>query len=175
MIITYKGKKPNIHKTAYINETATVLGDVVLGANSSVWFNAIIRGDMNYVRIGENTSIQDNSVVHVTTNLYPVEIGDRVTIGHSAIVHGCKIGSDCLISMGVIILDNAVIGDHCIIGAGSVVTEGCIIPPETLAVGIPAKPKKKLKEADFDNIRKYWMDYIELKNNYMREFGSDEH
>ena len=148
MIKPFRGVFPLIAPTAFIEESAQVIGDVHIGAHSSVWFNAVIRGDVNYIRIGESTNIQDGSVLHVTTELSPLVIGDRVTLGHNVIAHGCTIKDGALIGMGAIVLDKAVIGEQAFVAAGSVVGMDQEVPPRTLVAGIPAKVKREITESD---------------------------
>ena len=139
MIYDFNGKSPDIDKTSYISPSVDVIGDVSIGEDSSIWFGSVVRGDMHYVKIGSRTNIQDNSTVHVTTDLYPTIIGDEVTIGHNVIVHGCQIEDRCLIGMGSIILDNAVINKMAFIAAGAVVTPGSEVKKNELWAGNPAK------------------------------------
>jgi gamma-carbonic anhydrase len=159
MILAFREVKPKLHNSVVVMESAFVIGDVELGADSSVWFGAIIRGDVNAIRIGEMTNLQDQVICHVTQDGRPLLVGSEVTVGHRATLHSCKIGSRCLIGMGSIILDEAEIGDECIIGAGSVVTPGTKIPRGTLALGAPAKPKRAVTEAELkefkDSARRY--------------------
>lgn len=143
----------NIAKWVFLAEGSRIIGDVEIGKNSSVWYNAVIRGDSNKVVIGENTNIQDNAVLHQSDNA-PLIIGDNVTVGHGAILHGCTIGNNVLIGMGAIILDGAVIEDNCIIGAGALVTQNKIIPAGSLAFGNPAKVVFRITEEDKDSILK---------------------
>ena len=143
VLIPFKGKKPSIHKTAYVAESAQLIGNVEIGENSSVWPNAVIRADMAHVKIGKNTSVQDCSVLHNAENI-PVVVGDNVTIGHNAIVHGCTIHDNVLIGMGAIVMDNAIIHSNSIIAAGSVVLENTIVEEGSLYAGAPAKKIKTL-------------------------------
>ncbi|MCL4381665.1 gamma carbonic anhydrase family protein [Candidatus Marsarchaeota archaeon] len=168
MIKEFRNKFPKVDKTAYVASSAELIGDVEVGENSSIWSGAVLRGDMHYIRIGKNSSVQDNSVMHGTADNYPTIVGDNVTIGHGAIVHGCKIGNNCLIGMGAIILEGAEIGDWCIIGAGSVVTEGSKIPDENIVLGIPGKVAGKVTEEHKKRIEKNWKAYSALKNEYMK-------
>src|SRR5262245_27160323 len=124
MLITYSGTAPRVDPSAYVQQSAQVIGDVVIGAQSSVWFNVVIRGDVFHIRIGAGTNIQDNSTVHVTAGTWPTLIGDEVTVGHAVIVHGCRIGNRCLIGMGAIVMDGVEIGDDCLVAAGALVTPG---------------------------------------------------
>ncbi len=167
-IQNFKGKRPRVHKTAYVADGATLIGDVEIGKDSSVWHGTVLRGDMHYIRIGKNTSIQDNSVAHGTASKHPTIIGDNVTVGHNAIVHGCRIGDNCIIGMGSIILEGAVIGDWCIIGAGAVVPEGAKIPDGSIAFGIPARIVKRTGHTHKERITRNWKSYVELKNEYKR-------
>ena len=164
MIRPYQGLYPQIDETAFVEESAQVIGDVVIGPHSSVWYNAIVRGDIHYIRIGSHSNIQDGAILHVTRDLYPIVIGDYVTVGHGATLHGCQIGSYCLVSIGAIILDNVQISDECIIAAGTVVPENMVIPPRSLVAGIPAKLKRTIDAQDIKKIRQYSMNYIEYKN-----------
>ena len=166
MITRYKNTEPVIHKTVFIAPSADVIGDVKIGENSSLWFGTVARGDVNFITIGKNTNIQDGTVLHVTTDKYPVIIGDNVTVGHNAILHGCKIGNCCLIGMGAIILDDVKIGDGCIIGAGAVLPEHTVIEPETLVMGIPAKPKRKGTKNELEEIMRSAANYVELAGKY---------
>lgn len=135
----------------YIMESAEIVGDVTIGEDSSVWSHAVIRGDDSTIRIGKNSNIQDMCVIHTEHDI-PVEIGDNVTIGHSAIVHCRRIGSNCIIGMGAMLLDNAEIGEYCIVAAGAVVTEGQIVPPNSLVMGVPGKVVRDLQESDIRRI-----------------------
>ncbi len=168
MIRELKGKKPQIHPTAYIDSTAEIIGEVTIGENSSIWPGTVLRGDMHYIKIGKNVSVQDNAVIHGTEMLNPAIVGDNVSIGHSAIVHGCKVGSNCIIGMGSMILDGAEVGDWCIIGAGAVVTEGTRIPSGSIVMGVPAKVVKNVDEKHKERITKNWQNYIKLKNEYLK-------
>ena len=163
----YLKKMPKIDRTAYVEESAEIIGDVRIGKNSSIWNCAVLRGDMHYIRIGENTSVQDNSVLHGTATEFPTIVGNNVSIGHNAIVHGCIIGNNCLIGMGSIILEGAAIGDWCIIGAGAVVTEGKKIPEGSIVLGIPGKPVAKVTARHRERITRNWKAYVRLKDTYM--------
>jgi carbonic anhydrase/acetyltransferase-like protein (isoleucine patch superfamily) len=169
MNIPYNNIYPEIHTTAFVEESAKIIGDVEIGEYSSVWFNAVVRGDVNFIRIGKRTNVQDNSVLHVSKGTYPLIIGDDVTLGHSVTVHGCRIKNRALIAMGVIILDGAEIGEDSIVGAGSVVTEGTILPPKTLSMGIPARPKRELSKKEIDGILISARHYIEYAEAYVQQ------
>ncbi len=168
MIRKHHGIIPSIHSDAFIAESAVLIGDVTVGKDSSIWFGVVLRGDINYIKIGERTSIQDNTVVHVDSHL-PVDIGDDVTIGHGAIIHGCTIENAVLIGMGAIILDGAKICSGSIVAAGAVVREGEKVPPKTLVAGIPAVPKKKLGEEVIKKIFKHAAKYADYAKTFISE------
>lgn len=154
-----------IDKSVFIADGAKVIGDVEICKNGSVWFNAVIRADLGSVKIGENSNVQDNAVVH-TSKDFGVQIGDNVTIGHSAIVHGCTVGNNVLIGMGAIVLDGAVIEDNCIIGAGTLVTHGKVIPAGSLAFGNPVKVVRQLTDDEIRSITDNAISYAEKAKNY---------
>ena len=158
----------SIDKSVFIADGAKVVGEVEIGKNSSVWFNAVIRADLDSVKIGEASNVQDNAVVHTSKN-FGVQIGNNVTVGHSAIVHGCTVGNNVLIGMGAIVLDGAVIEDNCIIGAGSLVTQGKLIPAGSLAFGNPAKVVRQLTDDEICSITDNAISYIEEANNYKKQ------
>ena len=149
---TFLRKKPTIGQNVYLARGAVVVGDVTIGDHSSVWYNAVLRGDINRIVVGHYTNIQDNAVVHVADD-YPCLVGNYVTVGHSAIVHACTIGDEVLIGMGAIILDGAVIGERSLIGANALVTQGKRIPPESLVLGSPAKVVRTLTVAEQEQLR----------------------
>jgi gamma-carbonic anhydrase len=151
----YKGKFPQIAASAYIDPAAVVIGDVVIGEESSVWPMCVVRGDVHHIRIGKRTNIQDGCVLHVMKDQYPLVLGDEVTVGHSVTLHGCNIHSHVLIGMGCIILNGAVIGENSIIAAGTLITERTVIPAGSLVMGSPGKVKRALTEADCESIGKY--------------------
>ena len=150
----------DIAERVYIAEGAKIIGDVQIGEDSSVWYNAVIRGDSNSIIIGKNTNVQDNAVLH-TSHSHALSVGDNVTIGHGAIVHGCTIGNNVLIGMGAIVLDGTVVEDNCIIGAGALVTQNKVIPSGSLALGNPAKVVRELKEEEIVSILKNADEYSE--------------
>lgn len=172
MIMPYKGISPRIHETAFIVDNASVIGDVEIGEHSSVWFNAVVRGDVHYIRIGERTNVQDNSTLHVTKDTYPLIIGDDITIGHNVILHGCTVRDRCLIGMGSIILDNAEIGEDSIVGAGALVTEGMKVPPRSLVLGVPGKVKRALTDDEVARILRSAKNYMEYSRNYLDYRGA---
>ena len=167
MILPYNGRTPEIGAGVYIAPSADVIGDVVIGDHSSVWFAVVMRGDINYIRIGARTNIQDGSVLHVMRDTHPLVVGDDVTVGHNATLHGCTIESRCLIGMGVIILNGARIGPGSIIAAGSVVTEGTEVPPGSLFIGAPARFRRHLTEEDLKVIDRYAANYVAYKESYL--------
>lgn len=166
MILKFQGKEPNIHKSCFVAPSADIIGEVTLDENVNVWFGTVIRADGNAIRIGKNTNIQDNSVIHIAGENIDTEIGENVTIGHRAIVHGCTVGDNCLIGMGAIILNRAEIGENTIIGAGSLVTEGKKIPSGVLCLGSPAKVVRELTKEEIENLKYHANMYVELSNNY---------
>jgi len=156
MIIEYKGYKPEIHSGCFVAENTTIIGQVTLKKNSSVWHGTVKRWDDNYIFIGENTNVQDNWSIHIAKDL-PIIIGDKVTIGHGAIVHTCKVGNNVLIGMGAIVLDGVEIGDNVITAAGSLVPSGKKMPSNTLVMGSPAKVIRELTEEEIENIKTQWI------------------
>ncbi|OLC01377.1 MAG: gamma carbonic anhydrase family protein [Nitrospirae bacterium 13_1_40CM_62_7] len=169
MIRTFQGIKPTIAASAFIEETAVVIGDVVIGEESSVWFHAVVRGDVHSIRIGKWTNIQDLSVVHVTHDTHPTVLGDDVTVGHHVVLHGCTIKNRVLIGMGALIMDGAVIGEDCIVGAGALVTERTIVPPKSLILGAPAKVKRPVTEAELAWIRESAQNYVKYARQYLAD------
>lgn len=165
MIVEYMGHKPKIHESCYVADNASIIGRVELKKNANIWYGTVIRGDDNYIIVGENTNIQDNSTVHIDGN-YPTIIGDNVTIGHNAIIHACTVGNYVLVGMGSIILNGSEIGDNVIIAAGSVVPPGKRIPSNTMIMGTPAKVVKELSEEEIENHKKRALDYVELANKH---------
>ena len=151
---TFLRKTPRLGEGVYIARGAVVLGDVTLGDFSSVWYNAVVRGDINRIVVGHHSNIQDNAVLHLADD-YACELGNYVTVGHSAVVHACQVGDECLIGMGAIILDGAQIGAQCVVGARALVTQGTVIPPGSLVLGAPAKVVRSLPAAEREGI-KYW-------------------
>ena len=172
MIRSYQGQLPRIPGSCYVDLSAQVIGDVTLGERSSVWMNAVLRGDVNSIRVGSNSNVQDCAVLHGQRNLYPVHVGDWVTIGHNATVHGCIVEDAVLIGMGVTILNDSRIGEGSIIAAGAVVPEHTVVPPRTLWAGVPAKMRRELADADRKLILEYaqnYLDYVEIYLAEMRE------
>jgi carbonic anhydrase/acetyltransferase-like protein (isoleucine patch superfamily) len=166
MIRAYKGIAPKIAASCYVDESAQLIGDVVLAENASVWMNAVLRGDVNSIRVGANSNVQDCSVLHGMKDRYAVSVGDWVTVGHSVTLHGCTVGNRCLIGMGSQILDDAVLQDEVLLGAGSLVTEGKILESGYLYVGRPAKPVRKLTAEERNWFSYSARHYVKLKDDY---------
>lgn len=166
MIHSYRGETPNIHETAYIADGAHVIGDVVIGADASIWFGSVLRGDVNYIRIGARTNIQDLTAIHVNEGTSPTIVEDDVTVGHRAILHGCRVRSGSLIGMGAIVLDDAVVEEQAFVAAGAVVTPGTVVAARKLARGVPARVVRDLTEEELDHLRYSAKHYCDLKNEY---------
>jgi len=164
----YNGRSPKIASGCFIAPGAEIIGDVVIWEGSSVWFNATIRADLHSVRIGRNVSVQDNCSVHVSRD-DPAEIGDDVVVGHGAIVHGAKVGSNTIVGMGAILLSGSVVGKNCIIGAGSVLTEGAIIPDNSIALGTPCKVVKSATPEHIERIKRNVEEYSRLNAEYLQQ------
>jgi carbonic anhydrase/acetyltransferase-like protein (isoleucine patch superfamily) len=168
-IYELSGVRPTIGKDVFIADNATIIGDVHLGDEASVWFGVVLRGDYFPIRVGARTNIQDNSVVHITAGTASTTIGDDVTIGHAAIIHGCTIGDRCLIGMGSIVLDNAVVGEGSFVAAGSLVTPGTVIPPGSFALGRPAKVARPVRDQDRLTIEASAALYVGYARDFIRE------
>ena len=166
MIQTFNGNTPAIDDTAYIHPMATLIGQIKIGAGSSVWPSVVLRGDMGQIEVGEDTSIQDGTVIHLTEGFSNTRVGDRVTVGHNVVLHGCTVEDECLIGMGAIVLDNATIGKGSLVAAGALVTVGTQIPPGSLVMGSPAKVIRPVNEKDQMMIAGGWMTY----KNYAQEY-----
>ncbi|WP_338551700.1 gamma carbonic anhydrase family protein [Paenibacillus sp. KS-LC4] len=165
MLLPYLGVRPTIHSSVYIGEGAKLIGDVTIGCNSTVWFNAVLRGDLAKIHIGESCNIQDGVVGHVNLN-QPLILEDEVSIGHAAIIHGCTIGKGTLIGMGAIVLNGAQLGEYALVGAGSIVTENKKIPPYTLSLGSPAKVVRELTEDDLLRMKRTMESYVKKGEEY---------
>lgn len=162
----YRGIFPTLAPDVFLAENATLIGDVHIGAGSSVWYQAVLRGDVDAIRIGEQTNLQDAVIVHCTTNRCPTVVGDRVVVGHRAILHGCTIGDEVLIGMGAILLDEAVVPTHTIVAAGALLTEGMVLESGFLYAGIPARKIKRLSNAQIESIRQGALHYVEKAREY---------
>ena len=166
MLRPYRSIMPTVHPTTYVDVSAQIIGDVVLGPECSVWMNAVIRGDVNHVRIGAQTNIQDGTIVHVMRGTHPTTLGDSVTVGHGAVIHGCTVESVCLIGMGAIVLNGARIGTESFVAAGSVVLEGAQIPPRSLVMGVPGRVRRGLSDEEVESIHGFADRYVEYRKNY---------
>jgi carbonic anhydrase/acetyltransferase-like protein (isoleucine patch superfamily) len=171
MIRTYQGIKPTIAGSAYIEETAVIIGDVVIGEESSVWFHSVVRGDVHFIRIGDRTNVQDLSILHVTHDTHPLLIGHDVTIGHHVVLHGCTIKDRVLIGMGAVIMDGVVVGEDCVVGAGALITERTVVPPRSLILGSPAKVRRSVTEKELAWIKESAENYV----TYARQYRADPH
>ena len=173
MIRSHKGITPQVPETSYVDESAQLIGDVICGEHSSVWMNAVLRGDVHEIRVGHYSNIQDGCTLHGMKEQYGVYVGDYVTVGHNVILHGCRIESRCLIGMGSIILNGAVIGSGSIIAAGTLIPEKTIVEPNSLWMGSPGKFRRYLEKSDEDTILRYVENYIGYKKQYLRERKGD--
>jgi carbonic anhydrase/acetyltransferase-like protein (isoleucine patch superfamily) len=162
VIRPFGGKTPQLGEGAFVASSASVIGDVIIGARSTIWYGAILRGDVESIRIGSETSIQDNTVIHVDSSGYSTVVGNRVTVGHSVVLHGCRVGDNALIGIGSIILNGAEVGEGAMVGAGSLVTPGMKIPPGMLALGSPARVKRPLTEEEKRDVQLGVENYIRL-------------
>jgi gamma-carbonic anhydrase len=166
MIKTFGGKSPRIHPSVYIAEDALVLGDVEIGEDSSIWFGSVLRGDVNHIRIGARTNIQDMTMVHVSSRDHPTILLDEITVGHRVTLHGCYVESGCLIGIGAILLDGVRVGERSLVAAGSLLTPGTQIPPRSLVMGAPARVRRELTDDEIAYLDRSWRNYVELKDKY---------
>jgi carbonic anhydrase/acetyltransferase-like protein (isoleucine patch superfamily) len=160
---------PRIAASAYIDSSAQIIGDVTVGERSSVWLNVSIRGDVNYIRVGDETSVQDNCVLHVDHEVYPCLVGNRVTVGHSVVLHGCQVEDDALIGIGAIVLNGAKIGAGAVVAAGALVPEGMEVPAHTLVMGAPAKVRRAVTPEEQQRFRKNCENYVKITAIYKDE------
>ena len=167
MLRAFKSVFPSVDPTAYVDTSAQIIGDVHVGPESSVWMNVVMRGDVNRIRIGARTNIQDLTLVHVMRDTHPTMVGDNVTIGHSAVIHGCTIEDRCLIGMGAILLNGCRIGTGSIVAAGALVPEGMVIPPGSMVMGMPAKVKRPLSAEEDASIKWYADNYVRYRLDYV--------
>ena len=167
MLRPYRGTSPRVHPTAFVDASAQVIGDVEIGEESSVWMCAVIRGDVHWIKVGKRTSIQDGTIVHAMTGTHPTSIGDNVTIGHAAVVHGCTVENQCLIGMGAILLNGSHVGAGSIVAAGALLVEGQKVPPRSLVMGSPGKVKRLLTQAEVADVQKYADRYVGYRLDYM--------
>jgi carbonic anhydrase/acetyltransferase-like protein (isoleucine patch superfamily) len=168
MLRPYRSIAPRVHGTAFIDDSAQVIGDVHVGEEAGVWMCAVVRGDVNTIRIGKRTNIQDGTVVHAMTGTHETNIGDNVTIGHAAIIHGCTIENQCLIGMGAILLNGSHIGAGSIVAAGTLIVENMKVPPKSLVMGSPGKVQRLLTQAEINDIQLYADRYVKYRLDYMK-------
>jgi len=171
MIHAYQGVMPKIHPTAFVEDSAQVIGDVELGEESSVWFNVVIRGDVNVIRIGRGTNIQDGTVIHVNRRSFPTILEEFVTVGHGARLHGCHVKSNCLIGIGAVVLDGVVLEEECLVAAGSLVAPGTKVPRGSLLMGAPARVRRSVTAEDLDLIHRSAQNYVKLRAEYKAAAG----
>jgi carbonic anhydrase/acetyltransferase-like protein (isoleucine patch superfamily) len=169
MIRPFRGVYPQIPDSAYVDVSAQVIGDVHLGEQSSIWCNAVLRGDMFHIRIGDRSNVQDNCVIHTRTGSHPTILEDEVTVGHSATLHGCYIEHGALIGIGSIVLDDARVGAQSLIAAGSLIAPGTVIPPRSLVMGVPARVKRPLTEEEVVGLNDFWQNYVKYVPLYQKE------
>ncbi len=171
MIKNFQDVAPKIHQSAFIAENAVIIGDVEIGERASIWYNCVLRGDVNFIRIGAGTNIQDGTIIHVSRGAdFPTIIEPEVTVGHSATIHGCYIETGSLIGIGAIVLDGARIGKNSLIAAGSLVTPATIIPERSYVLGAPARVRRELTDEEVENIQRFWQNYVTLSEIYLKTF-----
>lgn len=166
MIKSFQTQHPKIHETAFVAADAIVIGDVEIGEQSSVWFGSIVRGDVNHIRIGARSNVQDGTIIHVSSKTHPTVLEDEVTLGHRVTLHGCLIETGCLIGIGAIILDGVRVGANSLVAAGSLITPNTQIPPRSLVMGSPAKVKRTLSDDEVKDLEKFWRNYVALSEIY---------
>lgn len=166
MILPYLDQMPRIAGSAFVEETARVIGDVEIGADSSIWFYAVVRGDIHSIRIGERTNLQDHVIVHVTRDRYGCSLGDDVTVGHRAVIHGSRVGDRCLIGIGSTLMDGVEVGDECIIGAGALVPPRTVVPAGSVVMGQPGRVVRSIRPEELEHIRRSALNYRDYAANY---------
>jgi len=169
MIRPFRGTHPQVHATAFVADTAQVIGDVHVGEQASIWFGTVVRGDMFYIRIGDRTNVQDNCVLHTRTAEKPTVLEEQVTVGHSVTLHGCYIERCSLIGIGSIVLDDVRVGAQSLVAAGSLISPGTIIPPRSLVMGMPARVKRPLTDEEVAGLDRYWQNYVEYSRISLNE------
>ena len=169
MIRPFRGVHPQIHPTAYVDPSAQVIGDVHLGVEASIWCNCTVRGDIHYIRIGDRSNVQDNSVIHVQNGTRPTILENEVTVGHSVTLHGCYVERGCLIGIGAILLDDVRIGELSLVAAGSLVSPGTIIPARSLVMGFPGRVKRPLTDEEVAGLEVFWKNYVQYTQEYRKE------
>jgi len=170
MIRPFRGVHPQIHATAFIADSAQIIGDVHIGERASVWFGTVVRGDMFYIRIGDRTNVQDNCVIHTRTGEKPTILEEEVTVGHSVTLHGCYVERKSLIGIGSIVLDDVRVGHESLVAAGSLLSPGTIIPPRSLVMGMPARVKRPLTDEEVASLDRFWRNYVEYSAVYLRDW-----
>jgi len=166
MITKFKEIQPKVHASAFIADTALVIGDVEIGEDSSVWFGSVVRGDVNYIHIGARTNIQDMTMIHVSSKTRPTVLENEITVGHRVTLHGCHVESRCLIGIGAILLDGVRVGRESLVAAGTLLTPGTIIPPRSMVMGSPGRVKRELTDDELAHLDRSWRNYVELKEHY---------
>jgi carbonic anhydrase/acetyltransferase-like protein (isoleucine patch superfamily) len=169
MIRPFRGTRPQIHPTAYIEESAQIIGDVRIGEQASVWFNAVVRGDVHFIRIGNRTNIQDGTVIHVSNGTHETILEDEVTVGHNVTLHGCHIERGCLIGIGSIVMDGVRVGAQSLVAAGALLSPGTQVPPRSLVMGAPARVKRPLTDEEVASLDVYWQNYVRYLEMYREE------
>src|SRR5712664_3496270 len=169
MIRPFRGVHPQIHDSAFVEESAQVIGDVHVGEECSIWFNAVVRGDIHHIRLGNRTNVQDSSVIHVRNGTHPTILEDEVTVGHSVTLHGCYVERGCLVGIGSILLDDVRIGAHSLVAAGSLLTPETNVPPRSLVMGRPARVKRSLMDEEVAGLELYWKNYVDYATRYRNE------
>jgi len=167
VIAPYNNIHPKIASTAFVADDATIIGDVEIGEDASVWFGSVLRGDVNFIRIGDRTNIQDGTVVHVSSNTHSTILEDRITVGHRVTLHGCYVESGCLIGIGAVLLDGVRVGRNSLVAAGSLLTPRTQIPPNSVVMGSPAKVKRQATEQELEYLDRSWRNYVDLKDQYL--------
>ena len=167
MIRPFRGRLPRVAATAFVDDSAQVIGDVTIGDDSSIWMNAVLRGDVNWITVGRRSNVQDGSVLHGMTGTHPTSIGDQVTVGHAAVLHGCAVEDRCLIGMGAIMLNGVTVGAESIVAAGTLVGEGTTIPSRSLVIGRPGRVQRSLTDEDVVSIQRYADNYVRYKDEYL--------
>ena len=163
----FNGIEPKIHETAYVSDGCVIVGDVEIGEDASVWFGSVLRGDVNYIRIGARTNIQDQTIIHVSSKGLPTIVEAEVTVGHRVTLHACHVERGCLIGIGAILMDGVRVGANSIVGAGTLLTPGTQIPPQSLVIGSPGRVKRELTDDELESLEQSWRNYVGLKDTYL--------
>ena len=171
MIRPFRGIRPQIHPTAFVEESAQVIGDVHVGEQSSIWFGAVVRGDVFHIRIGNRTNVQDGTVIHVSNGTHATILEDEVTVGHNVTLHGCYVERGCLVGIGAIVMDACRVGRHSLVAAGALLSPGTIVPPRSLVMGVPARVKRQLTDAEVADLDVFWQNYVGYTRAYREEYG----